>query len=272
MTPTSYAEPTTVLITGATDGIGRALAQQYAARNVRLVLVGKRPHAEVAASDADLYPPHRYCQADLRDPACATQTITRFLAEQAITRLDVLLHNAGIGWYGPLAAQPTHSIDELLAVNLAAPIQITHALLPLVQRVRGTLVLVSSIAADLPSPDYPIYCASKAALDGFARSLRIELGDTAQVLVVHPGPTRTAIHTKSGIPTNPARLQRYPAAAWVARRTIAAIEQQRSEATPGALFQLVRQLGRHTRLPDLAYHLVHRHPTRSRPTRAPAPP
>ncbi len=261
MTPTYYAEPTTVLITGATDGIGRALAQQYAARNVRLVLVGKRPHAEVAASDADLYSPHRYCQADLRDPPCATQTITRFLAERAITRLDVLLHNAGIGWYGPLAAQPIQSIDELLAVNLVAPMHITHALLPLVQRVRGTLVLVSSIAADLPSPDYPVYCASKAALDGFARSLRIELGDTARVLVVHPGPTRTAIHAKSGIPTSPARLQRYPAAAWVARRTIAAIEQQRNEATPGALFQLVRQLGRHTRLPDTAYMLARKQGT-----------
>ncbi len=271
MTPTYYAEPTTILITGATDGIGRALAQQYAARDVRLVLVGKRPHAEVAPSDADLYTPHRYCQADLRDPACAARTITRFLAEQAITRLDVLLHNAGIGWYGSLAAQPTHSIDDLLAVNLAAPMQITHALLPLVQRVRGTLVLVSSIAADLPSPDYPVYCASKAALDGFARSLRIELGDTARVLVVHPGPTRTAIHAKSSIPTSPARLRYYPSAAWVARRTIAAIEQQRSETTPGVLFQLVRQLGRHTRLPDLAYRLGQRHP--APPTRrAPAAP
>lgn len=247
MTPGHYAEPYTVLITGATDGIGRALAQHYARLPVRLVLVGKRPRSTL---QPDLYTATRYCQVDLRASDCAA-SIARFLAQQAITRLDLLIHNAGIGWYGKLADQPPQSIDDLLAVNLHAPMQITHALLPLVQRVQGTLVFVSSIAADLPGPDYPVYCASKAALDGFARSLRIELGNTARVLVVHPGPTRTGIHAKSGIPTSPRRLRAYPAAAWVARRIVAAIAQpHRRELTPGAPFALLRQMGRHTRLAD----------------------
>lgn len=247
MTAGHSTAPRTVLITGATDGIGRALAQHYARLPVRLVLVGKRPRSALAG---DLYTATRYCQADLRAPDCAT-TIARFLAQQAITRLDLLIHNAGIGWYGKLAAQPPQSTDDLLAVNLHAPMQITHALLPLVQRVQGTLVFVSSIAADLPGPDYPVYCASKAALDGFARSLRLELGNRARVLVVHPGPTRTGIHAKSGIPTSPRRLRAYPPAAWVAERIVAAIEQpHRHEMTPGMPFALLRKVGRHTRLTD----------------------
>jgi short-subunit dehydrogenase len=232
-----HTHPTpTVLITGATDGIGLALARSYQARGVRLVLVGRRPRA---ALDQALFTPERYCQVDLTQADCA-DVVTRFLDEQAIAELSLLIHNAGVGYYGSVEQQPPENISELVTVNLRAPIALTHALLPRLRAARGKLVFISSVAAGLPVSEYAVYGATKAALDGFARSLRIELRDAVAVQVIHPGATRTSMHTKSGVPSGALKWERFPSPETTAERIAQAIADSRSSVTIGAVNRLLR--------------------------------
>ena len=112
----------TVLITGATGGLGLELARCYAPR-ARLVLVGRKPLAEL--NDA-LFTSQNYCRCDLSSPNC-DEVVASFLEKANITKLDLLIHNAGVGYYGEVAAQSAESVDELLNVNTVAPIRLTHA-------------------------------------------------------------------------------------------------------------------------------------------------
>jgi short-subunit dehydrogenase len=226
----------TVLITGATDGIGLALARLYQARRARLVLVGRRPRA---ALDPALFSPERYCQADLAQTDCA-EVVTRFLDEQGITELSLLIHNAGAGYYGSVEQQTSENISELVAVNLRAPMALTHALLPRLRAAKGKIVFISSVAAGLPVPAYAVYGATKAALDGFARSLRIELRNAVAVQVIHPGATRTSMHTKSGVPPGALKWERFPSPEMTAERIAKAIVGSRSSVTIGAVNRLLR--------------------------------
>jgi short-subunit dehydrogenase len=187
-----------ILITGATDGIGLALARRYADQGARLILIGRRPLDEL--SDP-LFTSDTYCQADLAAGDCADR-MKAWLADRQIDRLDLLINNAGTGYVGPVAEQSPESIRTVEAVNLRAPLAITHALLPLVERAGGKLVYIGSVASVLPGPNYAVYTATKAALDAFVRSFRIELATTrspATALIIHPGATHTGIHAKTGL-------------------------------------------------------------------------
>lgn len=254
----------TLLVTGATDGIGLALARLYDRRGDRLVLTGRRPRASLADP---LFARHLYLEADLGRPAEAARTLTDGLAAAGIDRLDVLVHDAAVGSFGPLVAEPAAAVERLLAVDLEAPIALTHALLPRVTAARGRIVFVSSVAADAPCPDFAVYAAAKAALDGFARSLRVELAGRASVLVLHPGATRTGIHVKSGVPADEVERisRRWPTAERVAASMARAIDGRARERTIGLGNRLARWACR--RLPDL----VDRHRRQKRPACALAP-
>lgn len=227
-----------VLITGATDGIGRALARIYHARGARIIGVGRR-----AAVSLDSC--RDYCRVDLAQPFAAA-LITEFLWQRGVQRLDLLIHCAGIGSYGAVDAQTPEEIDALLNINLRAPITLTHALLPLLAAARGRVVFVGSVVAALPAPNYAVYGATKAALEGFARSLREELRGVVRVQVVHPGATRTAMHAKAGAPLNRIGWRRFPSPEWTAARIARAIDRDAPVATIGAVNRLVRCAGRRT--------------------------
>ena len=216
----------TILITGANDGIGHALVVQYAAAGARVLGVGRRAFPPSLAGHMA---PQDYCALDLGDSAAAA-TICAFLAEQQVTHLDILVHNAAIGWFGAPAQQSSTSIDALLHVNLYAPIALTHALLPRLRTAHGAIAFVSSVHSALPTPDFAVYTATKAGLDGFARSLRIEEDGAIDVLVLWPGPTRTQLHSKSGVPPQRARAERYPTPETVASAAIRVIAQRRSRS------------------------------------------
>jgi len=113
--------------------------------------------------------------------------------------VDVLVNNAGIGWAGPFAGMPDAVADELVAVNLRAPIELTRALLPGMCRRSGHLVYVTSIAGRVGVAGESVYAASKAGLDVFAESLRLELaGQAVAVSVVVPAVVDTGFCPPAG--------------------------------------------------------------------------
>jgi short-subunit dehydrogenase len=172
----------TVLLTGATGGIGRAVAQALDARGARVLLSGRRAERleEVRAGlggRAETLP------ADLADRRQVAE-----LADRAGV-VDVLVANAGLPGSGPLDDFTPEQIDRALDVNLRAPVQLTRALLPgMVERGRGHLVFVSSLSGKVASAGSSIYSATKFGLRGFASGLREDLhGTGVAVSVVFPG-------------------------------------------------------------------------------------
>ncbi len=233
----------TILITGATDGIGLALAQQYGTAGHRLILVGRRPFPP---HTNPLFTPQTYCQADLAQPTAA-DTIANWLAAQGIDTLDLLIHNAGTGYFGPLASQTLDQIDDLLTVNLHSPIAITHQLFPALKKAQGQVVFVSSVATAVPSSEYAVYGASKAALEGFARSLRVEWQGQIGVQIIRPGATRTGMHAKIGLTQAQMDWEKFPSAEKVASQIVKAIAGKRPSATIGLGNKMLRFAGRNGR-------------------------
>lgn len=230
----------TILITGATDGIGLALANHFRAEQWCVLLVGRRPLASLPSA---LFTAQSYCQADLSRDDCA-ETVAAWLAERGVASIDVLIHNAALGYYGAVGAQTGDSIRELMNVNVHAPMAITRALLPLMRGTSPQLVFVSSVAAVLPVPLYAVYGATKAALESFAANLRVELGGRVCVQIVIPGATRTAMHAKSGVPESLLQGSSLPDAESVARAIARAVTGRRNLTTIGWRNWLLRNAGR----------------------------
>ena len=231
----------TILITGATDGIGLALARQYAQSHTRLILIGRRPLAELANP---LFTSDTYCQVDLAERTCAEQVLL-WLHENHVNAIDLVVHNAGMGYIGPVANQGAEEIRRMVAVNLRAPIALTHALFPHVAAAQGKFVFISSVVSALPGPDFAVYTATKAALDGFVRNWQIELAASHQPVraqLIRPGATRTGMHAKSGATFDTRRFASPEAVAEQIRR---AIGNERRAVTIGRLNQLARFAGRH---------------------------
>ncbi|MCA9981738.1 MAG: SDR family NAD(P)-dependent oxidoreductase, partial [Anaerolineales bacterium] len=201
---------------GATSGIGLALAHELHTAGHKLILLGRKP---LHSLSDPLFTPENYCQTDLSHPDAA-QHVRTWLDSHAIQHLDLLIHNAGLGYYGSPATQSAHHIQDLIQVNLNAPIALTHALYPWLLRGERHIVFVSSVSSVLPTAEYATYTASKAALDGFARSLRLELGQNWTVQVLHPGATATPMHAKVGMPVektaNFAPVEQVAAEMWAA--------------------------------------------------------
>jgi len=227
------------MITGASDGIGLELARRLQLGHARVLSVARRP---ALALDAGLR--GDYCRVDLAHPFAAA-IVAEFLCQRGIDTLDLLIHCAAVGSYGPVEAQAASEIDALLDTNLCAPLALTHALLPALVRGAGRVVFIGSVAAALPVPDYAVYGATKAALEGFARSLRIEVRGQVGVQVIHPGATRTALHAKAGAPLDRIGWARFPPAARVARQILRAIAAGPPVATIGPGNRLLRGAGQH---------------------------
>ncbi len=218
-----------VLLTGASGGIGQALARELAGRGARLTLTGRRGGLlEELASQLSA----RAVEADLADAAQLTR-----LAELA-GDVDVLLANAALPAAGRLESFSAEEVDRALDVNLRAPIVLAHALLPaMLERGRGQLVFMSSIAGKTTVPGNPLYHASKYGLRGFASALRQDLhGSGVGVSCVFPGFIRDAgIFADSGARLPPGTGTRSPQD--VARAVAEAIERDRGEVDVAALPQ-----------------------------------
>jgi len=179
------------LVTGASSGIGRATAIALSRRGVRVHATGRNQQALEALAEAC---GAAVLAADLSDP----QNIDR-LADWA-GPVDVLVNNAGFGWAGPFTKMDTGTVQELIDVDLAAPIRLSALLVPgMVDRGLGHVVNVASIAGHVGVRFEAVYSATKAGLIGFSESLRYELvGSGVTVSVVSPGAVRTPFFEREG--------------------------------------------------------------------------
>lgn len=175
-----------ILITGASSGIGAALARRYAAPGVRLLLWG-RHEARLAAVAAS-------CKA--KGAAVSVETFDMRQADALKTRLDALVEapalailNAGVGGVPDAEGETADHIETIAAVNFTAPLLAATLLSrAMVSRGRGHIVLMGSIAECIPLPMAPSYAASKAGLALFAEALNLKLAKTGvAVTLVSPG-------------------------------------------------------------------------------------
>lgn len=172
-----------ILLTGASGGLGQALARQLSAGGAALLLTGReagRLEEIVANPGGEI----SCLSADLTDPA----DLTRVAATARIFGVNVLINNAGVGCFGLLEEQTWPSIEQVLQTNLEMPMRLTHALLPwLIGQPQAVIVNIGSTFGSLPFPGFAAYSAAKAGLRGFSQALRRELADTP-VSVVHLAP------------------------------------------------------------------------------------
>ncbi len=191
--PRRTIEGSRVLITGASSGIGRALALELARRGAKLVLLARRASKleDVAAEVSRRGSQVETVTGDVTDEAARRQALDRALS--CYGGLDILVNNAGIGAQGNFAEADPARLRPIMEVNFFALAEMTRAALPLLRNGRRPMIVnISSILGHRGIPGTSEYCASKFAVQGFSESLRAELWpEGIDVLVVSPGTTQT---------------------------------------------------------------------------------
>jgi short-subunit dehydrogenase len=212
------------LLTGATGGLGRAIAAALAARGAKLLLSGRKPEALQALAAELPGEEHRVLPADLAEPGAAEK-----LAAEA-GAVDVLIANAGLPGTGRLPDFSTEQLTGTLRVNLEAPILLARVLEPaMLAQGSGHMVFISSLSGKSATPLSSIYNATKFGLRGFALGLRADLDPQGiGVSIVSPGTIREAgMYSDSGAPPIPGLGTGTPQQ--VAAAVIKAIEKNKVE-------------------------------------------
>lgn len=196
------------LVTGASQGIGLAIAGSLAIGGMTVWMVARRagPLQEAAAGiDGDTVP----FAADLADLHGRNRLVSAL--EDAGEGLDVLVNNAGVIHLGRTEDATEEDLTDQLAANVVAPYALTRALLPQLRKARGDIVFINSSAGRSANPGVGQFSATQHAVRAFADSLRAEINeDGIRVTVLHPGRTATprqeSIYAHEGRPYDPARL------------------------------------------------------------------
>jgi uncharacterized protein len=186
--------PETVLITGASSGIGWELAKCFAADKTNLILVARSTDAleKLAAELREKFQIQAYVlAADLSLPE-TPQRIFSELKGRGIS-VDILVNNAGFGLHGEFSKMPLPRQLEIIHVNVTALTELTGLFLPaMIERRRGGILNVGSVAGFLPGPNMAVYYASKAFVLSFTEALAEELSDSGlNFSVLCPGPTES---------------------------------------------------------------------------------
>jgi hypothetical protein len=220
------------IVTGASRGIGRAIAIALAQKGVR-VLAAARSREGLAAVSADVERHGSECSAAVCDvgswpdvAAAVQQALDRF------GRIDIVINNAGFGSYAPFLDADLQEFHELMRVNYFGSVYVTRAALPaMLRQGGGHLVFVASVAGRIASPRHTGYSPTKFAVVGFAESIAYELGPhKIGVTIVNPGIVDTDFFGRDSFkdfPEVPRKMM--VSAEVVARATIAAIRWNRAE-------------------------------------------
>lgn len=198
----------TAVITGASSGIGRAVARQLAEAGAFLHLLGRdrgrlesvAEEARAAGGEADVH------TGDLSDDGAIEETVAQLGRE--VRAVDILIHSAGAVSLGVVSEMPVADLDHQYRVNLRAPYALTQGLLPLVRAAKGQIVFVNSGAGLNAKAGWSAYAATKHGLKALADSLREEVReDGVRVVSLYPGrtasPMQRSVREMEGQPYHP---------------------------------------------------------------------
>lgn len=190
----------TVLLTGATGGIGQSIAAALSAAGARMVLGGRNEEALAALIDQLPGEGHVAVAADLADPR-GRERLKNVAREQGV---DVLINNAGTGQLGALEDASDGQLEHIVALNLLVPMMVCRDMIPLLEsRGQAAIVNVGSILGSIGYAGSAAYCGSKFGLRGFTESLRRELANSPiQVFYLAPRATDTTLNSPRAVAMN----------------------------------------------------------------------
>jgi short-subunit dehydrogenase len=210
-----------VVLTGASSGIGAHAARQLGAAGATVCLVARRAtelETVRAAVEAAGGRAHAYA-VDLADPEACDALAQRLLADHEV--IDVLVNNAARSIRRPIAdsTDRAHDHERTMAINYLAAVRLTMALVPrFLEQGHGHVVVSSTLSTQVPIPLFSAYLASKSALESFARSLAVELGDRRITsTIVHFPMVRTEMSGATAIYAAMPMMSPERAAGWIVR-------------------------------------------------------
>jgi short-subunit dehydrogenase len=220
------------LITGASSGIGRAMACQLAGEQTDLVVVardGERLHGLADDLDVDV----EVIPADLLDADGVARVSDRVVDQKR--PIDLLVNNAGFGISGRFTDDDIDRQVTMIGLNVEALVRLSHAAASaMAPRGRGGILNVSSLAGDLPSPRAAIYGATKAFVTSFSESLGMELAETGVVVTsLRPGLTHTEFHQRADYNTSGLSERLWQSAEEVAAAGLRAVGEGRATTVSG---------------------------------------
>ncbi|HET8593365.1 MAG TPA: SDR family oxidoreductase [Solirubrobacterales bacterium] len=249
-----FPEPSvsgTALVTGASAGIGTAIARELASRGYAVALVARREE-RLRSLEAELSAEHgvvaETIACDLGEPD-ERDRLAGELRERGRS-VEVLVNNAGFGHQADFATSPRERMVGMVRLNVEAVVDLTSRYVAgMVERGRGAVINIASTGAFQPLPGSAVYGASKAFVLSFSEALRTELrGSGVSVTAVCPGPVRTEFTAAAGLP---GVEERTPGAFWmsaddVARHAVDGAARDRRVVVPGVLNQASAFAGQHS--------------------------
>ncbi len=229
-----------VLITGASSGIGKALAVEFAKRGAHLALGALPKEADLLASVAKEIEKRfgvqtRCFPIDLLESG-GPEKLYESVKSQAGS-IDVLVNNAGVAFYGRFWEQPWEPLARSIDLNLRVPARLMHLFISdMIKQRRGLVINTSSVSAMQPTPYQSVYGATKAGLQSLSQAARAELmGTGVRVCTLNPPYTRTDILTRGGFPED---LRWYAISGlktpeWIAKKAVRAFEKGKFLYVPG---------------------------------------
>jgi hypothetical protein len=240
--------PGLALITGASSGLGAAFAKQLAARGYNLLLVARRgDRLEALAKDLDWQHHVRVetLAADLTTAEGLAAVEQRIYAAED---LELLVNNAGFGTMGKFFQSAIEVQEEMHRLHVMAPLRLTRAALEgMVERGRGGVILVSSVAAFLAAPGSVSYCATKRWMNAFAEGLSLELASSASPVKMQalcPGYTVTEFHDRLGYDRGRIPKFLWLEADFVVAESLKGFDRGRLIVVPGLIYKVVVALSK----------------------------
>jgi NADP-dependent 3-hydroxy acid dehydrogenase YdfG len=199
-----------IIITGATSGIGESTARLLASKGYHLLLTG-RNESKLTELKTELGENVRIAKMDVRDYKAVKEIIDN--AHKEMGSVDVLINNAGLGFFDFVADGKIEEWHEMFETNVKGLLNCLHAALPHLLESHGHVINLGSVASHSVFPKSGVYCATKHAVLAISDSLRLELADKIRVTTISPGAVATAFPDQTTNPVLKAEYQPYFASA-----------------------------------------------------------